>query len=369
MCGLFGVMGPGIILKDLRIVRELGILSQIRGVDGAGIYQIKSAQHNYNKWQTHEKTIKTCENFSSLMTSIDDDKSRPEYRDILSNIQVDLIMGHVRWQTKGAISDANSHPFIFQTLVGAHNGTLKDKKYEDKTRTDSELMFRDMNERGIAPVLRDLDKFSAYAISVYDKNDHHMYFARNHDRTLAMAFLESRGVMFWASEVSMLKFILDRASEKYRAITLNPYVVAKIYAPNITVANITKGDKGFIDLLEVEETLPDPFVKKEVVSTNWMDSTNWTTDKYSFLDTKDADDRTLSVKIPNSVDNKVVKLPTQIKTFHSRCKCGTHQLNLLQSNYARRGILKGFRFDGKDIMCVSPEGIPCSKIEVKHASN
>ena len=39
MCGLFGMMGPGINKLDFEAIRHLGFISMIRGTDAAGVFE------------------------------------------------------------------------------------------------------------------------------------------------------------------------------------------------------------------------------------------------------------------------------------------------------------------------------------------
>jgi hypothetical protein len=229
------MMGPGISQTDLSIIRDLGIISEMGGTDGAGIYQVKS--HKYSPHTpSYELMYKSWSTWSQVVTNEIDNK---QYNDLLSNTFVDVVIGHVRASTKGGISDSNAHPFVFPNLVGVHNGTLKDQKYlHDKEKTDSELMFKDISERGVEAVLTELDRDSAFAIVMYNKIDRKVYFARNELRPLSFAFIEDRAVMYWASEPGMLRFVLDRYGQTYKIFNLKVNTVVKVYTDNISTFKI-----------------------------------------------------------------------------------------------------------------------------------
>lgn len=203
MCGLFGMIGPGISTRDLAFIKELGYISALRGTDGTGVlqgraykraiqYRVAKSKHSmdYFMWfhQHHE----------------DGDK------DILDNTGDNFMIGHVRAATRGDLNDENAHPFDVGTIVGCHNGTLVDAKYKDEKLTDSEMMFKEIDERGIGPVLSDLDAKSAYAIVVFDKDSGEISFARNDARTLFYCWNKDRPVFYYASEARMLYFTADR---------------------------------------------------------------------------------------------------------------------------------------------------------------
>lgn len=335
MCGLFGMQGPGFLLKDFKILKDLGIFSQARGLDGAGVYQVKSTQSNKG-WLNHEDLYKTYTNFSSLYTDIEDNrykKGHSELKYLFNNTQADLVMCHVRAATQGSIQDHNAHPFNFSNIVGAHNGTLRDKKYDDKNKTDSELMFADINNRGLVPVLKELDKYSAYAITMYDRRDRCLYFARNGERTLSFAFLEDRSVMYWASEGEMLKYALGRAGEKAHHFNLRPFKILKVYAGDITRYNIEKNPGGIHQFVE---ELPDPFAKATVATITAPTQVTSTTVK--------------SVTKVVQQEQKVIQFPRPakkdvLKAFHGKCKCGKHEFNVVQMCYLKKGQLKDYRIN------------------------
>jgi len=333
-------MGPGIMGKDLRIIRELALISQLRGLDGAGIYQVNSRVETGNMW-SHEKLLKTGDNMSSLITKVEDDRSvnkNGKYGDTLDNIQVDVIMGHVRAATKGNITDKNAHPFSFSNIVACHNGTLRDKKYEHEHKTDSELMFNDINERGIVPVLSDLDRFSAYALSIYDKRDRNMYFVRNNDRTLAMCFVKARGVMYWASELDMLRYVLDKFKEPYRACTLFPFKVVKVKASDITPEKINSEGEEYLKILTSSDTLVD---NTPIRQSNYV-YPNSTVRQTVIVSKKE--------ELSTTVSNNVIPFGRQskkpIEDELSTCACGSHKFkSLLEQSLASRNRVQGLRFD------------------------
>lgn len=204
MCGLFGVAGPQIQHIDLRVLRELAYVSGVRGLDGTGIVQGRVFQNKIERY----RISKMGSEVSYFTWYHENDKKG--CKDIMNDTLCNFFIGHVRYATKGNISNENSHPFETKTLVGAHNGTLWDSKYIHKAKTDSEMMFLDMNERGILPVLSELTGSSAYAVVIYNNTDRKLYFARNEQRPLVFAFGANKDVMYWASEAMPLKWIASR---------------------------------------------------------------------------------------------------------------------------------------------------------------
>ena len=222
MCGLVGMMGPGVQSDDLKMMKDLAYICGLRGKDGSGILQGFGS-----KWRKEYKVSKTWQEISYLLWF--NEWSSKGDRKFLSSVQDNYFAVHCRWATVGANSDENSHPFDTKNLVGMHNGTLEDMKYYDHRKTDSEMMFDDMSNRGIIPVLQDLDLKSAYAIVIFDKNSGELVFSRNNDRPLYFAHNLERGVTYWASEPDMLRLAAGRNKIKLSTfVYLKPNAVYRV---------------------------------------------------------------------------------------------------------------------------------------------
>jgi hypothetical protein len=159
---------------------------------------------------------------------------------ILMDPWADLVMAHCRYATVGEINQENAHPFVTDTLVGAHNGTLNDwwawgNKGVDEHKSDSQIMFERMNKNGVEEVLKDLTDTSAWAISVYLKKAKKLILARNKLRPLYVGFVKDAGVMLWSSEPEMLEFAASRNDipmniyhlEKNKMYVIDPFEVRK----------------------------------------------------------------------------------------------------------------------------------------------
>jgi asparagine synthetase B (glutamine-hydrolysing) len=228
VCGHCGVIGPGINSWDLSIVRDLLTVSALRGEDSTGVLQ-GLAQN----WFGHDKIDYVIEKMASesLYFKWYHLKSSKGNKRLLNSVSDNFICCHVRAATKGSIVDENAHPFEFEKFIGMHNGTLREKKYEDSktNKTDSELMFKDMDERGIIPVLESLDPFSAYAIVLFNKENGEISFVRNSQRTLYYAIHATRSVLYYASEIWMLREMAARNTEKLYKDTVYEFKPDIIY--------------------------------------------------------------------------------------------------------------------------------------------
>lgn len=336
MCRNLGMMGPGIIQTDLSIIRDLGFISEMGGTDGAGIYQIKS-----HKYSTHAADYELMyKSWSTWSQVVAHETDTPKYRDLLNNTFVDVVIGHVRASTKGVISDDNAHPFVFPNLVGVHNGTLKDQRYlGDKEKTDSELMFKDISERGVERVLTELDRDSAFAIVMYNKIDKKVYFARNELRPLCFAFLEDRPVMYWASEPSMLKFVLDRYGQNYKVFNLKANTVVKVYANSISTHKIKDDPLKLFEMhCKLDRPLPTHIQKmRDEAERKKKEEEEKAARVLSQGSTAITCTETTGQSAENFPPQEQQGTLFNITKLHPKCSCGHYTLTLVQKSMAERG--------------------------------
>lgn len=228
MCGLAGVAGNGLVFSDVTMFKELLYVASLRGRDSTGLVVANTNRTNADHYGIFKSEMASPE-WIDAMTY----KGSP-----LSVHGQNLMMGHCRWGTVGDKSIDNAHPFEFSQLIGMHNGTLEDLKYLYGKGTDSEMMFEDMNNRGIKAVLEGLDWRSAFAITVYCKKTRRLYMARNAMRSLCVGFDKRNGVMFWSSEAFMLHLVASRNKTDLDVYYLKPDTLYEIdindIKPNVT---------------------------------------------------------------------------------------------------------------------------------------
>lgn len=251
MCGIFGIAGPDITQDDLLICHELGMVSQLRGMHGTGFMQVK-VSNSWNK-KNHKVTtdiFKKPLSYWDAFRSLRTDKNSS----LLNDVQQDVIAGHVRHATRGVLSLQNTHPFDFPNLIGMHNGTLSNWHYNSRDKTDSELLFQDMNDKGIVPVLEGLDKrLDAYAIVIWDKKEEELIFSKNNERPLHFCLNSRRDVLYWASESWMLREILTRNREKLKddlVWTPPSFHLIRIKPSKISHRNTVEQDTDFFTGVE-----------------------------------------------------------------------------------------------------------------------
>ncbi|MNQ03994.1 Glutamine--fructose-6-phosphate aminotransferase [isomerizing] [compost metagenome] len=130
-----------------------------------------------------------------------------------------VLLGHNRWATKGAINKRNAHPFEFDTLVGVHNGTLRSTynldDYKEFT-VDSENLYHHMNNHGVYDTIPVLN--GAFALAWYDKDLETINLIRNSERTLCYTFSEDKKTLFWASEPWIIQVAASSAGVKIEQV-------------------------------------------------------------------------------------------------------------------------------------------------------
>lgn len=195
--------GSGINLLDLDVFKDIMRISTLRGTDGTGIFQGRFGKYSQNTYILEKKSWEVNSYFRYHKSSVGN-------KLLLNSTADNVFIGHTRWATMGSVDDSSCHPFKVNDLVGVHNGTMDDMKYHHKTKTDSELLYEDIDRRGLKEVLETADGNSAYALSMFDMNTYTLHFARNIQRPLWVAFHKDRRVMYWASEPEFIKCATGR---------------------------------------------------------------------------------------------------------------------------------------------------------------
>lgn len=194
ICGLVGVAGA-IGDKEEKAFLHLLQLDTVRGPHSTGVCFVNSNKHvSVHKELGTPWDLMDSRRFEKAMNGVNN-----------------VMLGHNRYATKGAVNVANAHPFMFENVVGAHNGTLVSQYQLDDYQdfdVDSENLYHHMNNNGVDDTIKKTN--GAFALTWYDRKANTLNFARNDQRPLFFTFTEDRKTLFWASEEWMLSVALGR---------------------------------------------------------------------------------------------------------------------------------------------------------------
>lgn len=221
MCGLVGIYSSNMLMRHKNAMAELLFFDTLRGKDSTGLAAIRS---NYDT-MTLKSTVPGYEFVEN-----------PKFE---SHLKLNdwCWIGHNRWKTVGGATKSNAHPFEVLDddgsclLVGAHNGTLKNKhvfKDHQLFGTDSEALYNEIADTSLEEAL--LKTEGAWALSYYDHVEEELRFVRNKERTLFYAFEKDKKTLLWASEAWMLRVVCARNNIEVLDGTIHSFTEDTLYS-------------------------------------------------------------------------------------------------------------------------------------------
>lgn len=199
---MVGIAG-NITQKQKDAFRTLLVIDTLRGPHSTGVASVDKD----GTWMCVKKKGNAWDLFDSR-----------EYTSMMTYSTYCLI-GHNRYATKGKINNINAHPFEFEHVVGAHNGTIRGQHRlidHAQFEVDSENIYHSINQIGLDETLDVLD--GAYALTYWDKRTEEFVLLRNKERTLYYTMSPDNQTVYWASEAWMLSVALSRAGLKHGEI-------------------------------------------------------------------------------------------------------------------------------------------------------
>lgn len=198
MCGIIGMVSSaalGFTNTHSKVFSNLLWTNTLRGDDSTGVFGVESTGNvEYLKSTGDAAALMKTKEFDEFDTSI--------YRDF------QMVVGHNRKATRGMVTDENAHPFVEDTMILVHNGTLTNHAMltDEYISVDSKAILMHMKEHGYEETLKTIQ--GAFTLVWYDTKDKTLRAIRNEERPLFIA--STIGAWFFASEKEMLQFILGR---------------------------------------------------------------------------------------------------------------------------------------------------------------
>ena len=216
MCGIYGLAtSPTPYTKRQfklvkKVIREIAIDSETRGEHSSGIAQVG------NKTKIHKSLLKSSK-FVDSKGYIGAVKSLNDGNNIL--------LGHTRFATEGAIVKNNAHPFRVGDTIGAHNGCVYNidemqTKLGKQCPVDSQLIFKaiDTND-DIGEAVKHFD--SDFSLSYVKENPMILHLCREDNRPLYVAYVASLRTLFYESDDDFIQCAFDINGIDAEVLSLN----------------------------------------------------------------------------------------------------------------------------------------------------
>jgi predicted glutamine amidotransferase len=217
LCGLVGIAGK-LEHKDEKTLQRMLLFDYFRGPDSTGLASIKK-----------NGDVKIAKLPSHPIDLFDSTK----YKEASSGYTSQCLIGHNRSATRGKVNSSNAHPFQYDHIVGAHNGTLDRASWTrledaagERTEVDSQAIFLAISKIGIEETVKLMEEGKtptegAWALTWVNLQENTLNFLKNKHRPLWYAYTKEFDRVMWSSEYWIMKEAIAPATPKYELHTDN----------------------------------------------------------------------------------------------------------------------------------------------------
>lgn len=198
MCGIVGYLTSKNKIDYEKFFKQALVADTIRGMDSTGIIVGEPKGTTFYKKAVNGIDFLDMKPAEKMINAV------PANRRV-------FMIGHNRAATVGNVVSANAHPFQHGSVVGVHNGTLRQFHRLEKSRdfgTDSEALYYNLSKRPLDETLSDVK--GAYALVWYDSDEDSVNIIRNDERPLWIGKVKDEDTVLWASEAGMLRWLALR---------------------------------------------------------------------------------------------------------------------------------------------------------------
>lgn len=219
MCGIVGMLAKrrkAFTYPDFDIFKDMLVCDAVRGEDSTGVFSVNDVGNAH--W------VKLAAKPHNLLET-------SEYKElqITAYNQGRAVIGHNRKATQGGVINKNAHPFVFGNTVLVHNGGIDNyrsllpirerEKYQ--VEVDSHAMAILFARNNPEDIIKEIK--GAFVFVWYDVLTKKLHFVRNDERPLFFANSDHKA--FFASEGSMMSWLLGRRNIKTTVTSLKPSIL------------------------------------------------------------------------------------------------------------------------------------------------
>lgn len=208
MCGIVGVLG-NVTPEAFDVFEVMLSVDMLRGKDSTGVAAIA-----HNKEANIVKDV-----FWPLELMRTDD-----YAENIESKQktAQCLIGHNRAATKGVVNKRNAHPYQYGSIIGVHNGTLREDLSPDSRvfDVDSKSIFYSINKKGVDWTWKNLK--GAATLVWFDLTHNTLNILSNTQRPFFWGFSKDNSQMFFSSEDWVYKTACHRAGIKLQKTFWKP---------------------------------------------------------------------------------------------------------------------------------------------------